>query len=438
MKPMMNMKKFYTIIIALVALICVPSCKDQDEIYKDFVVPNGYRYPQKADSLKAFSGYNRLLVQWYKSVDPSVTRAKLFWNTGLDSMEVELSSFPTDTVKVYVEGLEESTYTISVFTYDSKGNKSVPAEISGSAYGPSLASSLVDREITKAGMVTSTLANFVFSKASSELVYSELRYLSTSGEYKTIKIMPETTSLQIDDFDNSEPYSFRSVFLPKKGIDIIEKDWYTNEGTLPEDVIELPKGPWTHLKLPTDTYSAWGGLSDLFQVRKLWDGNLRSDNNIWASPEVPKDMWFTIDLGYSVSLRRMQMFHRSIEVYSGDAIRHFQIWGSNDPNPDGSWDDSWTLLGDFEPYKPSGYNADGTPGPVTAEDLDYWTNTNEFFFDPEVTPDAYKEVRYIRVRLLDSFNSFANKTATAYYVFGELTLHGMMTNLEERNKYYHN
>ena len=45
--------------------------------------------------------------------------------------------------------------------------------------------------------------------------------------------------------------------------------------------------------------------------------------------------------------------------------KHFELWGSNNPNPDGSFDDSWVLLSEYESVKPSG---GGVNDALTTED----------------------------------------------------------------------
>lgn len=208
----------------------------------------------------------------------------------------------------------------------------------------------------------------------------------------------------------------------------------------PIEEIKLPTQPWKNLALPTDSWQPAEGLANWYDMSHLWDGNYHGDMNSWASTNGPRTIWITIDLGYTAKLSRLQMFHRAYEVYSGGGCRHFQIWGSEDPNPDGSWDDSWFLLGDFQPFKPSGYNEDGTVGTVTDEDREYWTNTNEFVLEAsEAVPNPYREFRYVRVKLIDTFANYgieADYEIKAQYVIGEIVLHGQMPNPEEKELYY--
>lgn len=216
----------------------------------------------------------------------------------------------------------------------------------------------------------------------------------------------------------------------------------------PMEEIYLPTGPWKIYPLPTDTYLPAEGLWNWYDPAHMWDGNFHGDMNSWASVVGPKEIWFTIDLGYTAMFSRAQMFHRNYdsEIYHGSAVRHFQVWGSNSPNPDGSWDDSWILLGDFIPKKPSGYDTDGTAGTVTPEDKDYFYNTNEFEFEQtEDVPDPYIAVRYVRVKLLDTFASWEASVGAdpeyiaslkAQYVISEFILHGQIPDPAERDKYY--
>lgn len=208
----------------------------------------------------------------------------------------------------------------------------------------------------------------------------------------------------------------------------------------PVEEIKLPTVTWKNMALPTDTWQPAEGLYSWYDISHLWDGNYHGDSNAWASPNGPRSIWFTIDLGYTAKLSRMQIFHRQYEVYSGSAERHFQVYGSENPNPDGSWDDSWFLLGDFQPLKPSGYQEDGSVGTITDEDRQYWTHTNEFVFEAtEEVVNPYREIRYLRMKLLDTFESYgieADYEIRNQYVIGEIVLHGQMPNQEEKDKYY--
>src|SRR5690606_9595974 len=101
------MKKYYLYILSLIIL--VSACKEMDSEYKDFVVPNGLPYPQKADSLKIFPGLNRMNLDWLRSKFRRVKYSVMYWNNYADSLKVE---FPphSDTVAVMKPDLSENSY----------------------------------------------------------------------------------------------------------------------------------------------------------------------------------------------------------------------------------------------------------------------------------------------------------------------------------------
>lgn len=429
-----TMKKTIYILLAGFLAACLFSCMKQDDIYKEFVVPGGLKYPQKVDTLLVQSGFNKLSISWPKTVDPSVVKARLFWNAGQDSLEVDMTSV-TDTARVVLEDLAEENYTFSIYTYDAQGNRSMPTEQTGMPYGEKYLTSKSLKEITSASMLTTTHAIINLSPAVADLQYCEITYTSTSGEEKTITVDAAAKSVQIPDFKNGAPYKIRCIYKPARGVDEIPGEWIEYSDALEKEVLDLPKQTWQYCGLPGDTprYGGWG--LDLYA---LWNN---SAGDIWASPQwqYPRNTRFTIDLGYTVSLSELQIWHRlPYETYDGSGLRNFQVWGATNPSTDGSFD-GWTLLGEFQAPKPSGYQPDGSPGPVTAEDADYWANHNVYkFVANDQVPDPEIPVRYFRMVLQEMFGNYGKPEADTFntvWVLAEITLRGSFTTLEERNKF---
>ena len=428
------MKKTFYIILAGLLAACLFSCMKQDDIYKDFVVPGGLKYPQKVDTLIVRSGFNRLEIAWPKTVDPSVVKARLFWNSEQDSLEVDMTTV-VDTARVVLENIPEETYTFSVYTYDAQGNRSMVAEQGGMPYGEKYLTSKSLKYITSAAMLTSTYAVFNFSDKVADLQYCEFTYTSTSGEEKTVTVAPDAKNINIPDYLNGAPYRIRCIYKPVKGIDEIAGEWDESSDNLPIEVLDLPKAPWRYCQLPGDTprYGGWG-----LDIYAIWNN---STGDIWASPQYlyPRNTQLTIDLGYTVTLSEMQIWHRiPYETYDGSGLRNFQVWGSTDPATDGSMD-GWTLIGEFQAPKPSGYQPDGSPGPVTDEDNDYWINHNVYkFVANDNVPDPNIPLRYFRMVLQEMFGSYGKtdeETFNTVFVLAEITLRGSFTSLEERNQY---
>ena len=119
--------------------------------------------------------------------------------------------------------------------------------------------------------------------------------------------------------------------------------------------------------------------------------------------------WFTFDMGVTAKLSRLTWFMRPGYLYSLHNPKEVEIWGSNNPNPDGSFDDSWILLVSHTQVKPSGL----PEGQLSQDDIDA-ANAGETVVFPLNTP----KVRYIR------FKTNKNWSNGTYVNFYELMMWG--------------
>ena len=137
---------------------------------------------------------------------------------------------------------------------------------------------------------------------------------------------------------------------------------------------------------------------------------------------------FTIDLGVveGVPLTRGKLWQRGTHqhivypgsdvylahAYNNRNISKFEVWGSMAPNPDGSWDSSWTLLLDAEIVKPSGLPR----GTNTEEDIAQFVAGDDFIFPATTTP-----VRYIRIKVTEVFDQ-----SQGWFITDEIRFWGML------------
>lgn len=196
----------------------------------------------------------------------------------------------------------------------------------------------------------------------------------------------------------------------------------------PVEEIKLPKTNFRNAALPTDFFAPAEGNNN-YRLEQMWLGGEASNTAFYASTHsAPIPVWFTISLGQKMSISRFQKWPRAnYELYSGVAPRVFQVWGSSNPNPNGSWDDSWHLLGEFEQFKPSGYGEGREVGPITAEDNDYWYNRTEFELVPtEKAPDPYQTVTHLRFKVLSTFGTYGTDATMSQVIICELTFWGQI------------
>lgn len=235
------MKKSIYILLTIFIVSNMFSCKDQDAIYKEFVELSGQKYPQKADSLKVLSGYNRLKLTWLKAMDPSVVGATVYWNSYTDSLTIDLTDSP-DTVEVNIPDLIEGTYTFYVNTFDKKGNFSITAEATGSSYGDNYFIALTERAVEEATRDENYTGIINWGALTSDLVYTEVRYKNTSGSYSIVKIPSTEKTVRCPDAKPGEKFEYRSRFLPVGGIDTVSLDWVTYNKPF---LYLFPRNTWT-------------------------------------------------------------------------------------------------------------------------------------------------------------------------------------------------
>ena len=196
----------------------------------------------------------------------------------------------------------------------------------------------------------------------------------------------------------------------------------------PYEENELPNSGWKTYYLPGDETVC---LEGKYQFVYMWDGSADGVTHVGGFTRGPRRRTFTIDMGYTAAFSRMRMQPRikSMHVNSEFTPWHWQIWGSMAPNPDGSFDDSWYLLGDFTQKKLSGLSPDGSIGPYTTEDDAYFLNNNDYEFEQTAEIlNPQRETRYIRLVLLDSaksaFTKYDEEPTNVFYLVGELMFWG--------------
>jgi hypothetical protein len=214
---------------------------------------------------------------------------------------------------------------------------------------------------------------------------------------------------------------------------VIRDRWSNKSDTVSEFVtpmeeIRLNKATWSNAKLPTDTWYATE--NNYYPLESLWNGDESASNSIFASPGAsPIPQHFTISLGYKASISRMRLWpRRNYELYVGAYPRELELWGSDDPPGDGSWD-NWYLLGKWEVFKPSGYGDGRDVGTITAEDNDYFHNNQEYelVFTDEID-DPYRAVSFIRFKAISTFGTYLTETKQGSIIIAELSLWGVLKN----------
>lgn len=210
--------------------------------------------------------------------------------------------------------------------------------------------------------------------------------------------------------------------MPVRGFDpeprtfgvLLKDHWGNRSDTVFKEVTpwfeqSIPK-PFAKVDLPTDY--AVPHTNGTAVMERIWNDS-KSESDFVTVPGHGLPQWFTFDLKATVQLSRLVLFKRlsTAFLYNSGAVKRWEIYGSNDPNPDGSFDDSWTLLMECQSIKPSGLPA----GENTDEDRAYAAAGEEFLF-----PDDIPAVRYIRWKTLENWGNVSHVNITEIDVYGQI------------------
>ncbi len=208
-------------------------------------------------------------------------------------------------------------------------------------------------------------------------------------------------------------FASRGFEAEKRMFGVLVRDrWHNFSDTLigeftPWFEILLDKTKFKKVNLPTD-YNI-GYLKN--ELEGIWDNNHGLPDYV-STPGYGLPQWFTFDMGVVAKLSRIRIHLRTYAnqyLYNSGAVKKSELWGSTNPNPDGSWDDSWFFLRECVSIKPSGLPI----GQNSNEDLEYAKAGEEFNFEDS------PEVRYIRWKVLENWGGVTHANIDEIYIYGQ-------------------
>lgn len=299
-----------------------------------------------------------------------------------------------------VEGFGDTdAYEVTLYAVDQGENTSAPAHVTVQPLTPpmQLARTSLDVQPTFGGISVKFDNNAKDNLAFVVLAHDSLGQFLPINTYYTS--LPEG--------------EFAIRGLPSEEIEFglfVRDRWGNMSDTLyafqtPLFEIQLDRTRMRDYTLPTDAPLGYSG-----SVNTLFDGILTDSRRGYHSGDAARmPQWFTYDMGVKAKLSRLTWFMREgSNYYSLHNPRVIEIYGSNNPDPDGSWD-NWELLVSYEQIKPSGLPM----GQLSAEDQAAAAAGETVVFPLDVP-----EVRYIRWKTL------SNWSGGTYVNFNEIMMWG--------------
>ena len=303
-----------------------------------------------------------------------------------------------------IEGFaDESDYTVNLYSVNRSEKDSDPVAVTVRPLSPNF------REVFKNVQLVGDWggASVFFENPNEADLAIIISYVDSTGFWTTGETF-YTKSL-------TGKFSLRG--LPPKetrfGVSIRDR-WGNMSDTLVSDLTprfekQLDKLRFSEMSLPGDA-----PILSPFMLRYWWDDRLGYEVVTLNTGLWPPVLTFDTGCPQGALLSRIRLWQRIADeyilvAYNDRSCRLFEIWGSMNPNPDGSWD-SWTLLLDGEMIKPSGLPI----GTNSDEDLEAWWNGNEIEFPLDIP-----YVRYIRFICKETWGKLSTM-----FISSEMSLYG--------------
>ncbi|NHA02467.1 hypothetical protein G7092_01600 [Mucilaginibacter sp. HC2] len=326
------MKKIkYHILFICSLVITLYSCQKNNlgNDYKNYYTGHEIVYTGAVANAVVQPGNLEIGLKWKASTDPSITKYVIYYNNKADSQIVNISG-KADTIKTVIKGLAEYTYSFTIYSYDAKGNKSIPYEVNNAkVYGPIYISTLLNRgynattpySVSKNGYVT---LNFI--QPDTINIGTTIKYTNRAGQSVQKVLSPDSSSITFPDYKGGTDITYNSSYIPdRNAIDVFyspKSDVFPKiDGSVPCD-----KSLFKKVKLPNDMNPYNSGTD----IDRLWDGSTSPNGfpNLFHSDGAnPLPQTLTFDMGkIYTKLTKVEEIGRNCCHNPDD----FEVWGIAD------------------------------------------------------------------------------------------------------------
>lgn len=300
-------------------------------------------YGAKVDSVKAFSGKNRIQLNLYVG-SQRIDNILIYWNSQKDSTIVDVNN-KTGVFSTILENLEEKDYLFQIYTFDQYGNRSLRTDANGSAYGSKYEEGLLSRSTnkyyTKFDPTVHTLSIY-WGGLIEGATALKISYVDVEGNQQTEEIGMDTQYTKIENI--ASHCNILTEYQPNKMIDT-----FSATSNLPlyyEE--EIDKSGWTIAACSSEW--AANGLP----VSNVIDGSV---STAWhtsvAGDQLRAQHWFIVDMGKEYNVTRFGVYgpqdpkSYTDQVYNNNYSLKYATEGdltnTTDPN-----DAGWSKYGEYE------------------------------------------------------------------------------------------
>lgn len=306
------------------------------------------------------------------------------------------------TNQIMVEGFGDTDeYTVNLYAVDRSENKSAPLAVKINPLEPQV------QLTAKSLKVQADFGGMSFTYKNE--TKADLSFIVITTDVDGGKMVAETFYTSRD----STKFAVRGYAAEPRLFGIVVRDrWENLSDTLYQNLtpiyeVKLNKSLFRPKVFPNDAAATqWDGSLEYMWNDVVNDKAAHTGND---ASTIPKHISF--DLGVEAKLSRFNLktIPDDKHWFNDVSPRFYEIWGSLDPDPSGSFD-SWTKLVSIENVKPSGLSI----GNITEDDRAAGRNGD----DADI-PIEMPKVRYLRIVCTKNWSGNTNMCISEITVWGD-------------------
>jgi len=271
-------------------ILATVGCEKMNDKHKTWLENGEIVYVGKVDSIKAFSGDERILFHYWIS-DPRVKTLQVSWSLGSNILEIPVPAhLPAEPFELYIGSNEkkivEGIHTFNWVTWDHHGNKSIVFETTANVYGQRYQKRLSNRPVIIANAVGTDVTVTWGGKLDDDEIEVILNYTTTSDESIDLRYTgDELTSTVLPDVKLTAPIMYQTLYIPEPtAIDTFSVEFQKIDVQTRVNVV---------LNKPV-THSDANAANQTGQM--AIDGDRTNNASRWVSDDTHREHWIDIDL----------------------------------------------------------------------------------------------------------------------------------------------
>ena len=198
------------------------ACGDMYDIHEKYLEMGEETYLGAVQDLNAYSGFNRIKLEWYLNADPRISSCVITWEGGENPVEVPVQEnrVVKDPMSTIIN-LPEGKYIFNMITRSDTGKESLVRTIAGEVYGSNYQAGLSAQGINS---MSANLTGVTINWTSAErCIETKLTYTNNEGIEKTVTQPEGEMTLILPDAVLNTQFKLVSRYsLPDNAIDDVQ------------------------------------------------------------------------------------------------------------------------------------------------------------------------------------------------------------------------